>query len=158
MALFAFYKAEGNWRDKAIRWATASPYSHAELLNTEPMRGAAFCISASKRDGAKVRTKVIDFKPGHWDFLNVPTLTTEHCWVRAVRHLGAPYDTIGAVLTVTPLVTSRPGTWFCSELLGHAAGLSQPHTLTPGRLAQTLLRMGGQRVTSEIQEVKRGRA
>lgn len=141
MALFAFYVAPGDWRDALVRRVTGSPYSHVELLQTEPINHATLCISASKRDGSCVRMKWITFKPGHWDFIAVPDLDPEKCWTRAAQHLGAPYDTIGAVLTVTPIVTSRPGKWFCSELLGDAAGIPQPHTLTPGRLAKTLKQM-----------------
>ena len=32
MALYALYRAPGDWRDKVIRKVTRSPYSHAELL------------------------------------------------------------------------------------------------------------------------------
>ena len=28
----AFYKGQGNWLNKIIRWWTKSPYSHAELI------------------------------------------------------------------------------------------------------------------------------
>jgi len=59
-ATFAFYRAD------------CSPYSHVELLQAAPMAGEAMCISASKRDGNKVRSKRIAFKPGHWDFIEVP--------------------------------------------------------------------------------------
>jgi len=142
---FAFYRAPGDWRDRLIRAATCSPYSHVELLQAAPMAGEAMCISASKRDGNKVRTKRIAFKPGHWDFINMPNLCAAQCWRRATMHLDAPYDTIGAILTVTPIGTSRRGNWFCSELLGHAADIPQPHTLTPGTLAVALLSMGGTR-------------
>lgn len=141
MALFAFYCAQGDWRDEVIRRVTGSPYSHAELLQAAPINRTALCISASKRDGAKVRTKVIAFKPGHWDFISVPHLCASQCWTRAAQHIGEPYDTIGAVLTVTPIVTSRRGKWFCSELLGDAVGIQKPHTLTPGQLAEKLTHM-----------------
>ncbi len=143
--IFAFYRAPGDWRDRLIRAATGHPYSHAELLQAEPIGGEALCISASKRDGNRVRTKRIAFKTGHWDFITVPGLHDADCWARAIRHIDAPYDTVGAVLTVTPIVTSRRGRWFCSELLGHAAGIPQPHTLTPGALATRLIGMGGTR-------------
>ena len=82
MALIAFYRAPGDWRDAVIRRATGSIYSHAEFLNSAPTMGAALCISASKRDGSKVRSKVIDFKPHHWDFIDVPNLCAAQCWRR----------------------------------------------------------------------------
>jgi len=142
-ATFAFYRADGDWRDKVIRCATKHPYSHAELLYDPVVDCQADCISASKRDGNKVRIKRITFEPGHWDFLTVSDLNQDECWERAEEHLDAPYDTIGAILTVTPIVTARCGRWFCSELLGHASNIPQPHTLTPGLLAQRLLCIGG---------------
>lgn len=145
MAIYALYRAPGDWQDKLIRAFTGSPYSHVELLHTRPSGGEAWCISASKRDGSRVRHKMIQFKEGHWDFVTVPDLDPDVAWERAAVHLGSPYDTIGAILTVTPWARPRDGQWFCSELMGLSAGLSNPHTLTPGRLAISLLRMGGNR-------------
>lgn len=144
-ATFAFYRAHGDWQDRIVRTVTRSPYSHAELLGGPLLDRKARCVSASRRDGNKVRVKCIMFQPGHWDFLTVP-IDGRECWRRAIRHVGAPYDVIGAVLTVTPIATNRRGLWFCSELLGHAADIPQPHTLTPGDLAIRLIDMGGTRL------------
>jgi hypothetical protein len=143
MTIFALYRASGRWQDAAIRAATGSPYSHVELLFGPVVDGAAACISASKRDGNQVRVKPIRFKPGHWDFLDVPALDPAATWARAHAHLGAPYDFLGAVLTITPWARASANRWFCSQLLGHAAGLSDPHVLTPGLLASRLVGLGG---------------
>jgi len=146
MAIYAFYRAPGDWRDQVIRAATGSPYSHAELLHTRPSGGEALCISASKRDGGAVRRKMIRFKPGHWDFINVTSINIDAAWSRAAAHLGEPYDTLGAILTVTPWARERPGRWFCSEILGLSAGLHAPYRHHPGSLAAAFLTdMGGTR-------------
>jgi hypothetical protein len=136
----AFYKGVGDYRDWVVRKATRSIYSHVELVTTPDTQTVpSLCISASKRDGNRVRSKVIDFRehPDHWDFLVVDHPRREVI-ERVREHEGRPYDAIGAVLTVTPIVTSRPGKWFCSELIGYALGLPQPHTLTPGKLYERL--------------------
>ncbi|MCA1776039.1 MAG: hypothetical protein LC676_10645 [Loktanella sp.] len=138
MAIFALYCAPGDWRDAVIRTVTRSRYSHVEMLRAPPSLGEALCISASKRDGNRVREAVIRFKPDHWEFLRADWLDPEEAYARAAEHIGAPYDAIGAVLTVTPFARHRSGRWFCSELLGYAAGLTDPHLLTPGRLANRL--------------------
>lgn len=143
MTLFAFYKDRGDFGDRVVRFVTNSIYSHVEMLREEPKNGSALCISASKRDGNIVRQKSIIFKRGHWDFVEVPNLDVEECWSRATPHLGKPYDIIGAILTVTPVVTSRRGSWFCTELLGEIADIPQPHTLTPKKLEGKFIQMGG---------------
>ena len=143
MALYAFYRAEGDWRDRLVRNRTWSPYSHTELLLTRPLGGAAWCISASKRDDAQVRAKLIKFKPGHWDFIDVPGIDPDEAWERAAAHLGEPYDTLGAILTVTPWARARPGLWFCSELMGLSARLHEPYRHHPGSLAAAFLTQRG---------------
>jgi hypothetical protein len=143
MAIFALYRAPGHWQDAVIRAATGSPYSHVELLRGPVVDGVATCISASKRDGNHVRVKPIRFKAKHWDFIEVQSLDPATTWARAHAHLGAPYDVLGAVLSVTPWPRSSANRWFCSQLLGHAAGLKYPHILTPGMLATRLVAMGG---------------
>ena len=146
MTIFALYRAPGDWRDALIRRATRSPYSHAEMLSARLVDGRALCISASKRDGNRVRVKEIAIKPGHWDFVALSWLDPGRAWGRAAAHIDAPYDTLGALLTVTPWARPSVGLWFCSELLGHAAGLSDPHLLTPGRLAVRLIGLEGKRL------------
>jgi hypothetical protein len=140
---FAFYIAPGGWRDRLIRAATGYPESHVEMLVIPEIKHSNLCISASKRDGNRVRQKAIFWKPDHWSFVTVPGLHGGDCLSRAIRHLGRPYDVLGAVLSVTPLSWGRAERWFCSELMAHAVGLAHPHRYTPGSFRQALLGMGG---------------
>ena len=74
MLTFAFYKAPGTWRDRLIRLATRSQYSHVEfVLRRYEHQGQdrMFCVSASKRDGHRVRKASIPIQPDHWDFVTV---------------------------------------------------------------------------------------
>lgn len=135
--ILAFYKGRGDWRDWVIRTVTRSPYSHVEILHHAPHMDEAVCTSASKRDGDMVRTKVVLFKEGHWDFVPVSTQTGK-ALDRIRPANGLPYDTIGALIAPLRLPVSLPGRWFCSELAAHAVGLSSPHKYTPGRLYHVL--------------------
>jgi len=142
-AIFAFYTAPGGWRDWLIRAATGYPESHVELLVIPEVKHSNLCISASKRDGNRVRQKAITWKPGHWVFVEVPALNSAGCLKRAVQHLGKPYDTLGAVLSITPFSWTREDQWFCASLHAQAAGLSNPHRYNPGELKHALLDLGG---------------
>jgi len=141
MLRFAFYKAPGTATDKLIRLASRSPYSHVEFVMGDT------CISASKRDGGKVREKQISFRPGHWDFLEVlgdhASASTFAAWMAAE---AVPYCMLGAITSVTPFHLSRRGRVFCSELMGlicNAGGhdIAEPWRLTPGELHDILKRM-----------------
>jgi len=123
----AFYKGRGNWWDLIVRWATWSKYSHVEVVIPGGM-----CISSSPRDGG-VRAKRIDFKPGHWDFIEVNASLTPG----ALAHVpyGAKYDWLGAFCTVLcPFRAERRERWFCSELAAQLAGAPRPWRMTPQRL------------------------
>ena len=130
MTTLAFYCGPGRWRDAVIRQATGSIYSHCEIVNPD-----GECISASKRDGNRVRQKPISFKAGHWSFL-----TTHHdaaeTWARAEALLGAPYDTWGALIGGGLGVPYhiRPDAWYCNEMICHCLCLPQPWPAHPGAL------------------------
>ena len=65
----AFYKGKrGGFAgafDATVRWWTRGAYSHVELIFSDGMSA-----SASARDGG-VRFKRIEFKPEHWDFVDL---------------------------------------------------------------------------------------
>lgn len=132
MLTLAFYKAQGSFSDEAIRYYTGSPYSHVEMRTP-----SGEWVSASRRDGNKVRVTSIRLKPGHWDLMYLP-IDAEECWQRVFPEIGKPYDTLGAILSVTPINASRPGMWFCSELMAYAIQLPKPHTFTPGLLSHSV--------------------
>lgn len=128
MTTLAFYCGPGDWRDAVIRQTTGSRFSHAELVHANGQ-----CVSASKRDGNCVRQKRIDFKAGHWAFVYVPVCPAQ-TWATAAQYIGLPYDTLGAVCSGLGVPRHVRGAWFCSELLAHSLGLSEPHKYHPGLL------------------------
>ena len=138
MLTFAFYKAQGSWRDALIRWATGSPYSHVEfVLNGPDKNGDAICVSASKRDGNIVRVKPFCMDPDHWDFV---TIDGDYAKARAIAlaQVDEPYNMLGAIMSVTPLPFSVGRGVFCSQLMGLIAGLDNPHTLNPEEFYQII--------------------
>lgn len=138
MLTFAFYKAQGSWRDALIRWATGSPYSHVEfVLNGPDKNGDAICISASKRDGNIVRVKLFWMDPNHWDFVTVDGDYDKARKV-ALAQVGRPYSVLAAVLSVTPLSVKIPWGTFCGDQMGLIAGLDNPHTLNPEEFYQII--------------------
>ena len=142
MLKFAFYKASGTATDKLIRLASRSQYSHVEFVTADGL-----CISASKRDGKKVRAKVIDLDPTRWDVVEV-----QGDYDKAAAFAGwmagqaVPYDMAGAVTSVLPFSFSFGGAVFCSELMGLiciAGGhdIAEPWRLTPEEFCDTLKRI-----------------
>jgi hypothetical protein len=113
------------------------------LLVIQEIKHCNLCISASKRDDKRVRQKAITWRPGHWTFVEVPALNSADCLKRAVQHLGKPYDTFGAILSITPFSLPRDDRWFCASHLALAANLPRPHRYNPGELKQALLDLGG---------------
>lgn len=141
MLKFAFYKAPGTATDKLIRFVTGSRFSHVEFVLGDT------CISASKRDGGKVRAKAIQFKPGHWDFVTVPgNLDAATAFASWMVSRAVPYDMLGAITSVLPFHLSLGNRVFCSELMGlicNAGGhaIIDPWRLTPGEFHDSLQSM-----------------
>lgn len=146
MPVYAFYTGDPGWRkgwpDKLIRWATGHPASHVEYVVGGVLSKSNVCISASKRDGNKVRSKPITWKPAHWVFVEVKG-DDKTIYKRLIAECGKPYDTLGAVLSVTPFKRTRDGKWFCSELQAHGLGLPRAHRFTPGSFFYALMSDGG---------------
>lgn len=142
----AFYKAQGDRIDRAIRWWTASPYSHVELIQWRGREDAmgrpeALAISASHRDGG-VRARIIAMTPGHWEYVPVPWAVSLRVWLRAQDLIGAGYDYPGLLLS--QFLNLRRGVrqrWFCSELLAHLLDLPRPSAYSPGDLHDLVTRI-----------------
>lgn len=136
----AFYRGRGRISDHVIRAATRSPFSHVELIRQDerPRRGETVrCISASLRDGG-VRIKDITLDAGKWDVYAVPW-APEDAWARAEAQLGEPYELWTMMFSqLLNLRRNRRGSWHCSELVGHALGLSMPHAKSPGDLLRAV--------------------
>lgn len=142
-ATFAFYIAQGTLSNQLIRSATGYQESHVEHLMISQVKSSNLCISASKRDGKKVRAKAIAWTPESWIFVTLPEFDGRGCMRRMWKHMGEPYDVFGAALSVTPVSRGREGRWFCSELMALGVGLDDPHQYTPGSFRRALVDMGG---------------
>lgn len=144
MPHLAFYKAQGRFLDRVIRWVTRSAFSHCEILQGRPYQTdrafEARAWSSSGRDGG-VREKSITFKPGHWEFVTIP-------WAgpaaidRVIAEIGNPYDYAGLLASqALNLRRHRQDQWFCSEICAYALELSAPQELSPGGLYCRVLEM-----------------
>ena len=141
-AIFAFYVGRGTLRDQLIRLVTGYPQSHVELLVVPEIKRENSCISASKRDKLGVRMADIKWNPDHWTFMIAPDVDGSDCLKRIQYQLRKPYDTLGAVLSISPLDVGFKGHWFCSELMAYGVRLKNPQRYTPGGFRQALIRMG----------------
>ena len=121
----ALYKAPGGIFDKLVRLVTRSKYSHVELVI------GGMCYSSSIQDGG-VRGKHINIWSGSWDVVDIGGDEDEdaaRAWFEAYE--GQDYDWLGAFRFALPFLRHRPAKWFCSEAVGTALGLPEPHRLTP---------------------------
>ena len=105
----AFYKGDGDWVDKLVRWWTKSQYSHVEVVVGDTW------YSSSPRDGG-VRMKKIEYKPEDWDLVEYKGVseTAVHELYRKTK--GCKYDFVGILLSQwLPLRIQSKGKWYCSE-------------------------------------------
>jgi hypothetical protein len=126
----AFYKGQGQFFDKCVRWKTGSPYSHCELI----VDGISY--SSSIRDGG-VRGKVITFNPESWDIYTVPDNYAVALGLLFDRTKGWAYDWEGILigeLFGTRAQNSRR--YYCSEWCGEVFGYNN---LSPDELWRRLL-------------------
>lgn len=135
----AFYKAtRPGWQgiySRAVRWIDRGPYSHCELVFSDGMSG-----SASYIDGG-VRLKRIDYDSDHWDFIDLPHSLEPYARDWFERNAGAPYDLMGNVRFVLPIVPASLSGWFCSEAMAAALKLKEPWRFGPNGLAALLPRL-----------------
>jgi hypothetical protein len=124
MIRLAFYKADGEWIDRVIRWWASGPYSHVELVLGDPS-GPVTVMSASPRDRG-VRERQLTLNPAHWDLLAVPG--DEAAAVAFIRtQTGVRYDWLGiAISQVMGICWTPADRWFCSELMAAAINAANP--------------------------------
>lgn len=127
----ALYKRKRWWDIGAalIRWWKMTPYSHCELLVD------GVCYSSSMRDGG-VRAKEIEFKDGHWDFIDVP-------WVGSVQvknfYAITKKTRYGWKDLILRQIFNKRGDssgMFCSEWCAAALGIEHAYAFDPGLLAE----------------------
>jgi len=141
---FAFYRAPGSLTDRAIRLATRSIYSHVEFVLRRYQHNGEdrmFSVSASKRDGKRVRKTSIHIQPEHWDFVTVEGDYAD-AMMLAGSMCGLPYNTIGAVISVTPWRRPVGRGVHCSQFTAMLLGLSDAHRLNPQEFYEALKKRG----------------
>tara|TARA_R110000772_G_scaffold92928_1_gene190015 strand:- start:357 stop:830 length:474 start_codon:yes stop_codon:yes gene_type:complete len=120
----AFYKGEGNWKNKIIRWWTKSPYSHAELILPDQKTW----ISISPLKTSKVQSRIrTTYNKDNWDFIEL-SLTQPQLDVIIEFYdftEGCEYDWMGMLLSqFLPFHVKRKGKWYCSEWIAYALRIS----------------------------------
>jgi len=120
----AFYKAEGDWINRIVRWWTKSNYSHAELI----MPDGLTWIGISPFKGSLLRAKEKRyFSTLEWDFVEIE-VTEEQIYVINEFYestKGAPYDWVGMLLSqCLPFHIKQKEKWYCSEWIAYALRIS----------------------------------
>ena len=135
---FAFYRGDGSLVDRAIRWWQRGPYSHVEAVLADNGDGTFECASSVR--GTGVRIASISLPVAAWDLVEMPAdVASVRAWF--VAHVGASYDWLGIFgFVVRPVVAER-NSYFCSEAVASALGISEPWRIDPNGLADLLKAM-----------------
>ena len=116
----AFYKGQGNFLNKIVRWWTKSIYSHAELVL--PDRITWLGISPFLKSKVASRKKFI-IEYSDWDFV---TLQVTQEQVDIIMEFfedteGQGYDWVGMLLSqFLPWRIKHRKRWYCSEWIAYA--------------------------------------
>ena len=110
MVKLAFYKGEGNWVDKVVRWWTKSQYSHVEVIVGDTW------ISSSPRDGGVRSMRMESYNAEHWDIIGYPGVSASDVFDLFRNTKGSKYDFIGILFSqVLPIGLHSNTKWYCSE-------------------------------------------
>jgi hypothetical protein len=136
MVKLAVYRGKGSIGNAVIRWWKKTKYSHCEIVIEQPsetLGGIQIGYSASLMDGG-VRAKAIEFKPGHWEFIDLPWADEN----KILAHYDkTKHESYGIVDMFWGQVFNRPsnkGGDFCSEWCAAALGIPTPHVHDPASL------------------------
>jgi hypothetical protein len=133
----AFYNGtQGGFQgvlNRLIRWWTAGPASHCELVFSDGV-----CASSSQMDGG-VRFKVIDISTRDWMVVDVGgDEAAARAWFRA--NAGKSYDLLGDFGFVWRPIKGSDEKYFCSEAVGSALGFDEAWRFDPNTLYTVLSR------------------
>lgn len=135
-----FYKAEGRFVDKLIRWWTNSIYSHCEILFPDGRIFSADAWYGSVRYSKSYNLDNWDMQEIDIDEAELKRLCEWCDWKN-----GSAYDWFGVIAFVLPFVHEDTKKWFCSELCASAlkwVGKLPPdlktYNLSPGDLCTLL--------------------
>lgn len=156
MAILAFYKGRRTFVDKVICAVTRSPYSHVEMLISDPNGSPTLSISASGRDGG-VRERQINFNPNRWDMVDVPWSPGNALELMRAE-LNKPYDFLGLLGSqLFNLRRQQSNRWFCSEICAYALGFGTPHRYAPGDLKRAIEERNALLASTYIDQKKKKR-
>jgi len=123
----AFYKGEGNWKNKVIRWWTKSPYSHAELILPDEITWVSISPFLTAKVASRIRHEVHNLED--WDFLSFELSWREPVQKYQINQLysfieettGDKYDWLGMIMSqMFPYLIKHRDRWYCSEWIAHA--------------------------------------
>lgn len=129
----AFYRAEGNYFDKLIRWWTKSKYSHVEIAY-----GSEWYSSSYRDNGVRVKTMNTP-NPNSWDYVEVDV---DEDILEAVfrEHKGKGYDWLGILFTQwIPLNIHQKSKCYCSEFCAEVLQLGNTG-VSPKELYEILIK------------------
>tara|TARA_R110000824_G_scaffold36415_2_gene113298 strand:- start:220 stop:702 length:483 start_codon:yes stop_codon:yes gene_type:complete len=120
----AFYKGQGNFLNKIVRWWTKSIYSHAELVLPDGVTWLG--ISPFLKSKVASRKKII-IEYSDWDFVALQ-VTQEQ--VDIIMEFfedteNHRYDWIGMLLSqFLPCKIKHRSRWYCSDWIAYALRIS----------------------------------
>lgn len=136
----AFYKGtrkgvQGLY-SRLTRWVDSGPYSHCELVFNDGLSASASFI-----DGG-VRFKHIDYKPEHWDVVELQGFDGDKARQWFEDHEGEKYDLLGNLRFIFFFVKPSNNKWFCSEAIAEALSISESWRLGPNGLCALMTSKG----------------
>jgi len=123
----AFYKGNGGWVHRFVRWWTDSSYSHAELIMPDGITWISISPFLSSRVAPRIKHQVDN--PADWDYLIFALSEREPVKKYQLNQLykfidltqGCRYDWIGMIMSqLGPYLIKRRDKWYCSEWIAHA--------------------------------------
>lgn len=116
----AFYKGEGNFFNKVVRWWTDSIYSHAEIVLPDGYTWVG--ISPFIKSKVDERKKIM-FVRKEWDFIDIDITENQYNIIMEFFEdtKGQGYDWIGMLLSqFLPCKIKHKKRWYCSEWISYA--------------------------------------
>ena len=116
----AFYKGEGSFVNRIVRWWTSSPYSHAELVLPDSVTWLG--ISPFLKSKVASREKLlVDYT--EWKIVNLDVTQEQLDIIMEFYEFtkGQGYDWIGMLLSqFLPCKIKHKKRWYCSEWIAYA--------------------------------------
>lgn len=120
----AFYKANGDYINKIVRWWTKSKYSHAELILPDGLTW----IGISPFKGSVLRAKEKKYYSSlEWDFVELEVTKQQLQVINEFYEStkGCSYDWFGMLLSqCLPFHIKQKEKWYCSEWIAYALRIS----------------------------------